>query len=278
MERYRWQRTKKIHNKHIEVNVAAASLVATHADSLPLMMRVCIGTVSNKPPLLQSDISYLNLNPYWNVPKSITQGEVAVLQKRDTTYIRRKNMKLYKGGKQVDVSSINWKEVNPSNFSYIVRQEPGYGNSLGLIKFMFNNNHSVYLHDTPSKMAFNRKNRAVSHGCVRVQKPFDLAFFCLSPVTDVFKDQLLYSAKMNPVSNAGKKLLRENKLKKLPDIINLKEDNKISLFIDYYTAFMYPNEDDLFYADDTYGYDDLILNALKPNYKEILEVQPKKNK
>lgn len=269
MERYRWRRTKSIHDKHIEVNIAAASLVASQRDSLPLHMRVCVGTVSNKTPLLQSDISYLNLNPYWNVPKSIAQGEVAVLQKRDTSYIRRKNMKLYKGGKEVSPSSINWKEVNPSSFSYIIRQDPGYGNSLGLIKFMFNNNHSVYLHDTPSKLAFTRKNRAVSHGCVRVQKPFDLAFFCLSPVTDVYKDQLLYTAKMNPVSKTGKKLLQEDKLKKLPDIINLKAENKISLFIDYYTVYMYPNDDTIYYADDIYGYDDLILGILYPKADNI---------
>ncbi len=263
MERYRWRRTKVTHSKHIEVNVAAASLVATQTDSLPIYMRVCVGTVSNKTPLLQSDIGYLNLNPYWNVPKSIAQGEVAVLQKRDSSYIRRKNMKLYKGGKEVDPSSIDWKKVNPGTFYYIVRQEPGHGNSLGgLIKFMFNNNHSVYLHDTPSKLAFTRKNRAVSHGCVRVQKPFDLAFFCLSPVTDVYKDQLLYTAQMNPVSMAGKKLLKDDKLKKLPDIINLKAENKISLFIDYYTTYMYPDDDIVYYADDIYGYDDLILKGL----------------
>jgi len=269
MERYRWKRTKSLHSKHIEVNVAAASLVASQTDSLPIQMRVCVGTVNNRTPLLQSDISYLNLNPYWNVPKSIARGEVAVLQKRDSSYIRRKNMKLYRGGKEVNPSSINWKEVNPNTFSYIIRQEPGYGNSLGLIKFMFNNNHSVYLHDTPSKLAFNRKNRAVSHGCVRVQKPFDLAFFCLSPVTDVYKDQLLYTAKMNPLSTSGKKLLKEDKLKKLPDIINLKADNKISLFIDYYTVYMNPNDDTIYYADDIYGYDDVILNTLIPKYSEI---------
>jgi len=262
MERYRWRRIKTKYKKHIEVNVAAAMLAATQQENEPLIMRVCVGKAINKTPLLESNIGYLNLNPYWNVPKSIAQNEVAVLQKRDSTYIRRHNMKLYKGGKEVPVSSIEWGKVNPASFSYIVRQEPGYGNSLGLIKFMFENRHSVYLHDTPSKMAFTRKNRAVSHGCVRVQKPFDLAYFCLAPTTEVYRDQLLYTAKMNPVSTAGKKLLKENKLKKLSDIINLKEDNKISLFIDYYTAYTFPEDGIIYYADDVYSYDDLILNEL----------------
>lgn len=262
MERYRWKRNKEVHNKHIEVNVAAAMLTATQKDSLPLLMRVCVGTLSNKTPLLQSDIAYMNLNPVWNVPKSIAQGEIAVKQKKDPTYIKRNNMKLYKGGKEVDLESIDWKEINPSKFSYYIRQSPGGGNSLGLIKFMFNNAFSVYLHDTPSKRAFTRKNRAVSHGCVRVQKPFDLAFFCASPVDEIYKDRLFYSIKKDPVSKEGKKLLKEQKLKKLPDIINIAPESKISLFIDYYTAFTYPNDTTLYYADDVYGYDNTILNAL----------------
>ncbi|WP_029904483.1 L,D-transpeptidase family protein [Prevotella sp. 10(H)] len=266
MERYRWRRTKKKHNKHIEVNVASFMLVATDAnsDTLPLISRVCVGSVRNKTPLLQSDISYMNLNPYWNVPTSIAQKEVAVLQKRDPTYIKRNNMKLYKGGKEVDVSSIDWKEVTPSKFHYIVKQNPGAGNSLGLVKFMFNNAFSVYLHDTPSKAAFNRKNRAVSHGCVRVQRPFDLAFFCSSPVEEAYKDQFYYSINKPPVSEEGKKLLKANKLKKLPDIINIDKDNPISLFIDYYTAYMFPEDQNLYYADDIYDYDGLILDALNP--------------
>jgi len=264
MERYRWKRTKKKHDKHIEVNVAAAMLVASQTDSSSLTMRVCVGSIRNKTPLLQSNISYLNLNPIWNVPKSIAQKEVAVLQKRDTSYIRKHRMRLYKGGKEVDVTSIDWKTVNPGSFNYLIKQDPGAGNSLGLVKFMFNNAFSVYLHDTPSKAAFNRKNRAVSHGCVRVQKPFDLAFFCTSPTTDIYKDQLLFSINKPPLTKEGKQLLKEEKLKKLPDIINLKPENKISLFIDYYTAFMYPDDDILYYADDTYEYDNTILEALKP--------------
>ena len=264
MERYRWKRTKAKHNKHIEVNVASAMLFAsqTDSDSLPLISRVCVGSIRNKTPLLQSDISYMNLNPYWNVPTSIAQKEVAVLQKKDPTYIQRHNMKLFKGGKEVDASSIDWKEVNPSKFAYTIRQEPGGGNSLGLIKFMFNNAFSVYLHDTPSKAAFGRKNRAISHGCVRVQKPFELAFFCTTSVTDLFKDRFYHSINKPPISDEGKKLLKENKLKKLPDILNIDKENKISLFIDYHTVYLYPNDSKLYYADDVYDYDTPILAGL----------------
>ncbi len=262
MERYRWKRTKSKHDKHIEVNVAPAMLFASDKDSLSLITRVCVGSVTNKTPLLESNISYLNLNPIWNVPTSIAQKEVAILQKKDPTYIKRNNMKLYKKGKEVDVESINWKEVDPTKFSYTIRQDPGEKNALGLIKFMFNNAFSIYLHDTPSKAAFNRKNRAVSHGCVRVQKPFDLAFFCMAVTSDdLYKDRLYFSIDKLPVSKEGKKRAKENNLKKLPDILNPKD--KISLFIDYYTVYMYPDDNStLYYADDVYEYDSVILNAL----------------
>lgn len=264
MERYRWKRSKEEHNKHIEVNVPAFMLIASDKknDSLLLISRVCVGSIRNKTPLMESDLAYMNLNPIWNIPKSIARGEVAVLQKKDPTYINRKNMKLYKGGKEIDPESIDWTKINPSNFSYLVRQQPGPSNSLGLIKFMFNNSFSVYLHDTPSKSAFNKKNRAVSHGCIRVQKPFDLAVFAMYPVAEIYKDRLLYSVNMNVETKEAKKLLKEEKLRKLPDIINIPADNKTSLTIDYRTAFCYPNDNYLYYADDIYGYDSIILNKL----------------
>lgn len=260
MERYRWRRAKNTNEKNIDVNVAAFNLIATQPDSLPLVIRVCVGGVGNKTPLLESDISYMNLNPQWNVPVSIARGEISIKQKKDPSYLRRNNMKLYQGGKEVDASSINWDQVNPDKFNYSIRQGSGNGNSLGRIKFMFNNPFSVYLHDTPMKSAFLRKNRAVSHGCVRVQKPVDLAFFCLGAVTDEYKDQLLISIDQAPISDSGKQMQKDGKLKKLPDIINPKD--KISLFIDYRTIYMIADDDTLYYADDVYSYDDLIIKGL----------------
>lgn len=272
MERYRWQRVKQRHSKNIEVNIAAFKLFATETDSVPLMMNVCVGKPIHKTPMIQSDLSYINLNPKWNIPRSIMRNETVVLQKRDTTYLKRNRMRVYKGGEEIDPSTIDWKKINPSTFGYLIRQDPGDFNSLGRIKFMFNNSFSVYLHDTPSKRYFTVKNRAVSHGCVRVQKPLELAFYCTLPSNDVYKDRLRYSIDRRPVTQEGKKLLGAGKLEKLNDIINLK--NKISLFIDYHTVYMQPDDDILYYADDAYGYDDIILNALSG----IKPVKPKGNK
>ena len=88
---------------------------------------------------------------------------------------------------------------------------------------------------------------------------------------DIYKDRLFYSIDKQPMSKAGKKLAQENKLKKLPDILNPKD--KISLFIDYYTVYMYPDDDMLYYADDVYGYERAILNALKPQHSKVKKEQ-----
>lgn len=274
MERYRWRRIKQRSDKNIEVNIAAFKLFATETDSLPLIMNVCVGKPIHKTPMLQSDLSYINLNPKWNIPRSIIKNETLVLQKRDTTYLKRNKMRLYKGGEEVDPSTIDWKKVNPNTFSYLIRQDPGDFNSLGRIKFMFNNSFSVYLHDTPAKRNFTVKNRAVSHGCVRVQMPVELAFYCTSPSSDVYKDRLRHTIDRRPVTKEGKKLLNENKLEKLNDIINLK--TKISLFIDYYTVYMQPNDNTLYYADDAYNYDDIILKALSGVKPENPKAKDKK--
>jgi len=274
MERYRWKRVKQINDKNIEVNIAAFKLVATEKDSLPLIMNVCVGKPIHKTPMIQSDLSYINLNPKWNIPRSIIRNETVVMQKRDTTYLKRNKMRIYKGSEEINPSTIDWKKVNPATFGYLIRQDPGDYNSLGRIKFMFNNSFSVYLHDTPSKRFFTVKNRAVSHGCVRVQMPVELAIYCTLPSDDVYKDRLRYSIDKRPVTKEGKKLLSQNKLEKLNDIINLK--TKISLFIDYYTVYMHPNDDMLYYADDVYGYDDIILKALAGNKPQNPKKKDKK--
>ncbi|NDV67634.1 L,D-transpeptidase family protein [Dysgonomonas sp. 25] len=271
MERYRWKRGGVRYGKHIEVNIAAFKLYATQPNEDPLIMKVCVGKTKHKTPTLLSALAYLNLNPVWNVPKSIAKNEVFPLQRRDTSYLRKHNMRLYKGGEEVDYTTIDWKNERISERVYYVRQDPGPSNSLGRIKFMFANSFSVYLHDTPAQRAFTYFDRAVSHGCVRVQQPVDLAFFCLSPEDDMYKDRLLYSIDKTPKTKEAKLLAENEELEKLEDIIRLHRKPKISLAIDYYTIYMHPNSNKLFYADDVYGYDDIILSALagsKPNIEK----------
>lgn len=262
MERYRWKRARKKENKHIEVNIPAFKLFATQSDSIPVIMRVCVGTVKNKTPMLESNLGYINLNPTWNVPVSIAKNEIFPAMQRDPSYMVNRNMKLYKGGKEVDYSTFNWKKDKISPHVYFVRQGPGNTNSLGRLKFMFANNFSVYLHDTPSKGTFYRKNRAVSHGCIRLQRPVDLAFFCTRPSGEIYRDEIRFAVDQ-PVKSKEAKKWKKDEHKPINDIIRIKE--KTSLAVDYFTAYMQPADTMLYFADDVYSYDLVILEALGRN-------------
>lgn len=259
MERYRWKRAKQREPKHIEVNIPAFKLFATETDSVPVIMRVCVGAVKHKTPILESNLAYINLNPTWNVPISIARNEIFPAMRRDPSYMSTRNMKLYRGGKEVDFSDFDWKKDKISPNVYFVRQGPGSNNSLGRLKFMFANNFSVYLHDTPAKMTFMRKNRAVSHGCIRLQQPLELAFFCTRPSEEIDRDEIRYAVDQRVKTKEAKKWNSENH-KAINDIIRMK--TKTSLAVDYYTVYMQPGESTLYYADDVYSYDTIILEAL----------------
>lgn len=134
---------------------------------------------------LESRIGYMVLNPTWTVPQSILTREIAPIMRTDPGYLARNHMVLYRlNGRQrtlISPRSINWKTFSPAQDHLLVVQQPGKGNALGQIKFMFANQHSIYLHDTPSKALFAHPKRAYSHGCVRVQNPQLLAAYLMSP-------------------------------------------------------------------------------------------------
>jgi len=263
LERNRWRRIKEDGDKYIQVNVAAFLLKAIEPNTKPLVMKVCVGkSGENQTPLLESDITYVNLNPQWNVPASIAEKEIYWSVKKNSNYLQRNNMALIdkKTGQKVDAGSLNWDELNPKQLPFRIQQASGAGNSLGRIKFMFKNPFSVYLHDTPAKSAFLRKNRAVSHGCVRVENPVGLAHFCFEDKDEIFLDRVLYSIDQKPKSDAGLAMLKEGKLRRLEDVVNL--PHQIPLSIDYYTAFTLPDEG-VHFADDVYNFDNRILTAIK---------------
>lgn len=261
LERYRWKRTTPPAEKYIYVNVAAFDLQAIEPDCDPVTMNVCVGKAkTNQTPLLESEVSYMNLNPTWNVPASIIEKEIVGAVRRDSTYLTKQRMKILKGGEEIDPTTIDWKKINPKHFPYLIRQDSGNGNSLGRIKFMFPNPFSVYLHDTPSKSKFLSKNRAISHGCVRVQHPMNLAFFCLTVKDSVYFDRIRTTIELNPVSKEGKKLKRQGLLEPLKnDIVFL--TNKIPLTIDYRTVYALP-DGQIQFAEDIYGFDEKIRKAL----------------
>src|SRR5690606_18722396 len=131
---------------------------------------------SHETPVLESMIHSVQVNPYWNIPKSIAGKEILKLVQADRYYLSNAGIDVLQNEKIVeDSENIDWSAYSPDNLPYRFRQRPGDENALGKIKFLFKNNSSVYLHDTPAQAAFNREIRASSHGCVRVAEPLDLA-------------------------------------------------------------------------------------------------------
>ena len=129
-------------------------------------------------PEFNDQLEYIVVNPFWNVPYSISSKEILPLLKEDPTYLEKNNMELL--GSDLPASMIDWSQVTRGSFPGRIRQRPGPENALGSVKFLFPNAHSIYMHDTPSRKLFARDRRAYSHGCVRLEDPTGFAHLLLS--------------------------------------------------------------------------------------------------
>ena len=263
MERRRW-RTDRVEDKskYIIVNVAAQHLWAVSPDSV-LPMRICCGAVKTKSPLLTSAITHMEVNPAWGIPMSIIRNDVA-RHGGDSGYFARHRYTIYGPNGPVNPSNVSSSMLLSGR--YHVSQKGGAGNSLGRIVFRFPNNFSVYLHDTSNRGAFQYANRALSHGCIRVQKPFELAHFLLPDADDWTLDKLRLSIDIKPETEDGR-----NYLKKHPDaerplrLVNRENVSPhVPVAIDYYTVYPNPQTGELQTWPDGYGYDSSLKEAIKP--------------
>ncbi|WP_158276203.1 L,D-transpeptidase family protein [Brumimicrobium oceani] len=177
--------------KLIEINIPSYLLRLYVNDEIINTSKVIIGTQRNQTPLFTSKMKHIVVNPYWNVPYSIASREILPHLKKDVTYLRRKNYSLLDRNRNVILAdSIDWSKYSSRNFPFFVRQEPGPSNSLGLVKLIFPNKNSIYIHDTPSKHLFARDERTFSHGCVRTQSPFKLVHDILSAENHKYTDSI----------------------------------------------------------------------------------------
>lgn len=265
MERCRWRlrHLPKDKEKYIVVNIPAFRLWAVDGDSV-VDMRVACGALKTKTPLLHSQITHMEVNPEWVIPMSIVQADVA-RHGGDSSYFARRNYYIVekKTGRQLSPKSVTPDMLNSGK--YRVAQRGGEGNSLGRIIFRFPNNFSVFLHDTSSPGAFGRDNRGVSHGCVRVQRPFDLAAFLLGDDADEWTlDKLRITMGMKPETEQGQEYIDElDPAKPAPRLVHsLPVSPRVPLYITYYTIFQSPDGSWNSYPD-VYGYDEVIGKALK---------------
>ncbi|MCR5315505.1 MAG: L,D-transpeptidase family protein [Bacteroidaceae bacterium] len=264
MERCRWQLKKPLADERmVLVNLPSQQLWCVCPDSV-VNMRICFGKTRTKTPLLQSDINRVEVNPDWIITPNIIKNEVSV-HAGDSAYFARNRYYI------VDMSTGD--TLNPAHVGVSqlksgrlrVGQRGGAGNSLGRIVFRFPNNFSVYLHDTSNRSAFNLEQRTLSHGCVRVQKPFELACFLMPDMEEWDVDQLRLSMDIKPETERGKKYLEEHQDDRRPLRLIRHRAVKPSmpLYIVYYTAYPNPENGNVEFWNDVYGYDAVITSEGK---------------
>lgn len=177
MERLRWVNPTPPKNLLL-VNIPEYRLHVFEEGKEPWSMKVVVGAAATHTVIFNGELSLIAFAPYWNIPGSIVRQEIVPAMRRDPGYLARQGMEVVKGGQVVPANSIDWSSYQGEG-PFLVRQRPGPRNSLGQVKFLFPNEYSIYLHDTPAKERFKPEKRAFSHGCIRLSEPRRLAEYLL---------------------------------------------------------------------------------------------------
>ncbi len=194
----RWgERPGLMEGRYVAVNIPDYTLSLMEGDKPQLTMRVVVGMRNWQTPIFHAQMTHIVFNPRWHVPTKIAVKEVIPDIKKDPNYLAKKGMRVLtnQDGKvqEVDPATIDWEDAAQWR-QYTFHQDSGAGNALGRVKFLFPNQYDVYLHDTPSKSFFQRSARALSHGCIRVQKPLDLAVAILGQEPNPWTEERIKAA------------------------------------------------------------------------------------
>ncbi|MFT5067402.1 MAG: murein L,D-transpeptidase YcbB/YkuD [Reinekea sp.] len=180
MERERWNNRPR-GSRHVWVNLTDFTASIVDNDRVTFSTRSVIGALpaDRETPEFSDVMEFMVINPSWYVPRSIVTKEYLPMLQRNANAVRQLDVTDSKG-RIVSRGSVNFNQYNEKTFPYSMRQGPSEGNALGLVKFIFPNKYNIYLHDTPSKSLFGRQVRAFSHGCIRLNDPFDFAYALLA--------------------------------------------------------------------------------------------------
>ncbi len=286
MERWRLL-PQYLGNRYILVNIANYHLYGVVNNNDTINMRIVVGKPQWNTPMFSEEMTHLIINPYWNIPPSIFKDDIAPKIMEDSEYLSKQSIDAVgleapekivveeaevvevvenveatevtdgdnTGEKELSEVEIQNKKAQEEYISkvlsgkYRLRQNPGPGNPLGRIKFLFPNKHSVYLHDTPNRGFFKKAQRNFSHGCIRVEKPLELAEFVLSS---------------NPSWTQNTIQSSINKMK--TKTVHL--DESITVYILYFTTWV-DNEGTVNFHKDIYGLDKTLYNALRTTRPQV---------
>jgi murein L,D-transpeptidase YcbB/YkuD len=206
LARWRWQ-DHDLGRQYLLVNIAGFNLKAFQDEKLVLDMPVIVGEQQHQTPVFSDRIKYLDFNPFWNIPTSIAQNEELPALRKNSDHLVKRHVRLFSSWQadaiELDSTVIDWHTVTSSRIAgYKLRQDPGPGNALGKIKFVFPNRYSVYMHDTPGHNLFKHTQRHFSHGCIRISDALALAIFALEAQPDGWsreKIEEIYNQEMRKV-------------------------------------------------------------------------------
>ncbi len=237
LEELRWH-PSELGDPRVFINQPAFSASYIEGGQEKLKTRTVIGKVANQTSFFYDEIEQVDYNPYWGVPQSILVNEMLPRLRRDPGYLDRAGYEVSDSrGKRIPSSSVDWGAYG-SKIPFNVRQQPSEANSLGELKILFPNKHAIYMHDTPQKAFFQRDNRALSHGCVRLQDPRGMAAAVLGTSVDYVAGKLAKGHSSEKVSR------------------------KIPVYVAYFTA--WPDmSGKVEFFDDVYGRDDRLRQALE---------------
>lgn len=287
MERLRWV-LPKMGEEYVQVNIPDFNLVYYKQEDTLAMMKVCVGSKSDEDydkkmevfkksgdyedrpdnhetPMLFGSITLLYANPVWNIPESIAKNEIYPTVLKNRSYLNKNQIGVYYKNKLVqDPGRIRWSKYSREKLPFRFVQKSGPKNSLGKFKFAFQNNSSIYLHDTNFKKAFKLTNRAISHGCIRLERPLKFAELL---VADKAKyDKLRSEIGLAPLDSSRLVAYKLNRAKKvqvknlIPEPVAFSPKKPVSLLITYFTAWEMNNK--IEYRPDVYGMDKKLWLAI----------------
>lgn len=226
MERTRWMPPQTDKN-YVLVNIPEYKLRVFDSGKQVLEMNVIVGSALNNTVIFNGNLKYIVFSPYWKLPESIVRKEIMPAMRKDKNYISNHNM---------EITSYSGTLPN-------IRQKPGPTNSLGLVKFLFPNNYSIYLHDTPNRDLFGQSGRSLSHGCIRLSEPAKFAQYLLRDDTLLWNKNTIDSS----MHLANEKW------------VTLKKS--VPVFLVYFTAWVDKNGV-LNFRKDIYGHDKKMVDKL----------------
>jgi murein L,D-transpeptidase YcbB/YkuD len=245
MERWRWL-PRDLGDEHILVNTAGYALYVRKDGKTIDSHKVIVGKPFHKTPMFSHNIEYAEFNPTWTITPNIAANEILPKLRKDASYLERNGYVLYTSWEEdapaMNAQQINWDSVSAKDFPYRIVQPAGPENVLGQVKFLFPNKYNVYLHDTSSRQLFAQSDRALSHGCIRVERPLELA-------------RLLYKLDSNQVASQVDAIVGTKKTTRA------QFKRPIPIHLTYFTVWVGDDGKTISY-DDIYGRDELVGNLL----------------